>query len=377
MKIAHISDLHLGKQLYSFSLTEDQEYILNKIVSVIKEQKVEVLLIAGDIFDKNVASLDGIKLFRKFLNDLVKNQIAVMIISGNHDSPERLTFGAEFMKSHKLYFSKVYDGTIEPVILQDEYGPVNFYLLPFIRPAEVKHFFPDEQIKSYEDAVKLAVKNLNIDKAQRNIILSHQAIINAQTCDSEESIIGGLDTISADIYNDFDYCALGHIHTPQKIRDNVIYCGSPLKYSTSEMKKDKSMPIIELGEKGKIEINYEPLIPLRDIREIKAKFYEIIEMAKKDPYNKEDYINIILTDENETMDALSTLRESYPNIIHLSYENSSTQNTANLDDIVFDNKTSPLELFEDFFENRGGRQLTSEEKDFMQNLIEKIWGDNL
>ena len=379
MKIAHISDLHLGKQLHGFSLIEDQEFILNKILSLCIEHKVEVLLVAGDIFDKNVASIDALKIFRKFLNDLVQNGIKIMIISGNHDSAERLTFGSEFMEEKGIYFSKIFDGTVEAIKMQDEFGPINFYLMPFIKPGEVKHFFPDEEIKSYDDAVRVTVKNIQPNTNERNIIIAHQAVLGSEKCDSEEGIIGGLDIISSDIFADFDYVALGHIHTPQKIGKNIVYCGSPLKYSISEMQKDKHLPIINICEKEKFslkDVQYESLIPLRDIREIKSNFYEIIEMSKKDPHNKEDFINIILTDEDEVLDALSTLRQIYPNIIQLSYENSETQNTATLDEIISEKQKSPLEIFEDFFENRSGRSLSFEQKDYMKELIEKIWGED-
>ena len=416
MRIAHISDLHLGKQLYGFSLIEDQAFILDKIVSILDEKKVETLLIAGDIYDKNIPSIDGIKLFRKFLNDLVKKQIKVLVISGNHDSDERLTFGSEFMSVHNLYFSKIYDGKIEPVQLKDEFGNINFYLLPFLKQSEVKHFFPDEKISDYNDVLNVAIKNLKINKNERNVILSHQAIINAKRCDSEESIIGMVETVSASIYEDFDYVALGHIHTPQKITDRIIYCGSPLKYSVSEIQKDKTLPIIELGEKKQndaknkasttselgtrnevsttneaenkskesstfdekceLKIEYVPLTPQRDVREIKGKYDEILTASKNDPYNKNDYINVILTNENQILDAMSCLREIYPNILQLSYENSQTKNDFYTEDIDLKLKSSPIEIFAEFFENRSGKALTEEQQNFMQNLIEKIWTEN-
>ena len=376
MRLAHISDLHLGKQLKNFSLIEDQDYILQQIVSILKEKEVNLLMVAGDVFDKSVASIEGLKLFRKFLNSLVANKITVLIISGNHDSSERLTFGAEFMEDKNIYFSKIYDGKVEPLKFTDEFGSVNFYLLPFIKVSEVRHFFPEEKIEDYNDALKVAVKNLNINTSERNIIIAHQAIASAQRCDSEESVIGGLDNVSAEVFKDFDYTALGHIHTPQKISENVIYCGSPLKYSASEIQKDKSMPVIDILEKGNISIEYVPLVPLRDIREIKGEFREILEMSQKDPYNREDYINIILTNKTDVLDAISDLRQVYPNILQLTYERELNPTENKIESIAFEKHQSPLELFEDFYRNRQGEELSDEQKSFMQNLIETVWREN-
>lgn len=376
MRIAHISDLHLGKNLHGFSLIEDQAFILNEIAEICSRRKIDVLIVAGDIYDKNVASIEGIKLLRNFLNNLVQRNIKILLISGNHDSAERLTFGGEFMTEKGIYFSRVYDGLIEPINIEDECGSVNFYLLPFIKPGDVKHYFPDEKIESYDDAVKVAVKKMQVNFSERNVIVAHQNIMNAQLCESEEHIIGGLDAVSAGIFKDFDYAALGHIHTPQKPGEAVVYCGTPLKYSLSEMKKDKSMPVIEFGKKGELKIEYEPLKPLRDLREIKGRFYDILEMSKKDSYNHEDYISIILTDETEVLDAISTLREVYPNVVSLIYDNETTRNEAVLEAAGNTHITNPLELFENFFETRSGRVLDEKQRAFMQELILKTFGEN-
>ncbi len=374
MRIAHISDLHLGKTLNGFPLTEDQSYILKQILEICKKSKTELLLIAGDIFDKSVASVEGIKIFETFLKNLVDLHIKVCIISGNHDSTERLTFGAEFMISSGIYFSKPYNGKIEKIIFNDEFGNLNIYLLPFVRPFEIRHYHSEENIISYETALFCAVKNMNVNFSERNIIVSHQNILNAEHCESEEAVIGGLDAISAKVFEGFDYAALGHIHKQQKITQNVYYSGTPLKYSISEKDDEKSVLIIDVKEKGNISVSKEKLVPLRDIREISGMFNEILENSKTDPYNKDDYISIVLNDNSEILDALSVLRRVYPNILSLQYKEKE-KDISVLDETIAENIKNPLELFEEFFKNRVGENLTEEERAFMSKLIEKTWSE--
>lgn len=377
MKLAHISDLHLGKTLYNYSLIEDQEYILEQIVGILVEKKVEVLMIAGDVFDKNVAPEAGLKVFRKFLNRLVESKIKVLIISGNHDSAERLTFGGEFMTEKGIFFSKVYDGKIEPVSFEDEYGPVNFYLLPFIKPQIVNHYIEGNEIDTYEEAVQFAVKNMNINTSERNVILAHQNILSAKRCESEENIIGGLDAVSDAVFKDFDYTALGHIHSQQKIgKNNVFFCGTPLKYSVSEFDQEKKMPIISLAEKGKLDIEMIPLIPKRDLRKITGTLDEILTSAKNDPNNHEDFIDITLTNEDEVMDAMASLRTVYPNVLKLSYDNKASRAAENVEKFSGVNEKKPLEIFEAFYQSRRGTEMNDEQKNYIQALIEKIWEEN-
>lgn len=377
MKLAHISDLHLGKTLYNYSLIEDQEYILEQIVGILVEKKVEVLMIAGDVFDKNVAPEAGLKVFRKFLNRLVESKIKVLIISGNHDSAERLTFGGEFMTEKGIFFSKVYDGNIEPVSFEDEYGPVNFYLLPFIKPQIVNHYIEGNEIVTYEEAVQFAVKNMNINTSERNVILAHQNILSAKRCESEENIIGGLDAVSDAVFKDFDYTALGHIHSQQKIgKNNVFFCGTPLKYSVSEFDQEKKMPIISFAEKGKLDIEMIPLIPKRDLRKITGTLDEILTSAKNDPNNHEDFIDITLTNEDEVMDAMASLRTVYPNVLKLSYDNKASRAAENVEKFSGVNEKKPLEIFEAFYQSRRGTEMNDEQKNYIQALIEKIWEEN-
>lgn len=377
MKIAHISDLHLGKSLHNFSLIEDQEYILEQIAGILVEKKVEALIIAGDVYDKNVAPEAGLKVLRKFLNRLVEARIKVLIISGNHDSAERLTFGAEFMTEKGIYFSKVYDGKIEPVTFKDDFGSVNFYLLPFVKPSIVQHYFEDETISTYEDAVRCAVEHMKVNSSERNVIIAHQNIMNAERCESEEIIIGFQDAVSDEVFKDFDYTALGHIHRQQKIgKHNVMFSGTPLKYSTSEFKHQKVMPLITLEEKGKVDIELIPLVPKRDLRQITGTLDEIMNAAKTDPNNHEDFIDIILTDENEVMDAMATLRTVYPNVLKLTYDNKASHAAENIERLSVVDKKNPLEIFEAFFNSRRGRDMDEKEKEYIHSLIEKIWGEN-
>ena len=377
MILAHISDLHLGKSLHNFSLIEDQDYILDQIAGILVEKKVDVLIIAGDVYDKNVAPEAGIRVLRKFLGRLVEAKIKVMIISGNHDSAERLTFGGEFMTEKGIYFSKVYDGMIEPITFTDSFGPVNFYLLPFIKPSTVQHYFEDEEIDSWDAAVRCAVKHMNINTSERNIIIAHQNIMSAERCESEEIYIGGQDAVSDEIFKDFDYTALGHIHRQQKIgKYNVMFSGTPLKYSTSEFDHKKVMPLISLGEKGRVDIDLIDLLPKRDLRKITGRLDDIMSMAAKDPNNHEDFIDITLTDENEVMDAISTLRSVYPNVLKISYENMATRAAEEIEKLGKLDKQNPQEIFEKFFNSRRGREMTAEEKEYMNSLIEKIWGED-
>ncbi len=377
MKIAHISDLHLGKSLYNYSLIEDQDYILDQITGILVEKKVEVLIIAGDVYDKNVAPEAGLKVLRKFLNRLVEAEIKVLIISGNHDSAERLTFGAEFMTEKGIYFSKVYDGTIEPVTFEDDFGPVNFYLLPFVKPSTVQHYYEDKTISTYEDAVRCAVEHMNVNYSERNVAIAHQNIMNAERCESEEIIIGFQDAVSDEVFKDFDYTALGHIHKQQKIgKHNVMFSGTPLKYSTSEFTHKKVMPLITLGEKGKVDIELIPLEPKRDLRQITGTLDEIMKASKEDPNNHEDFIDVILTNENEVMDAMATLRTVYPNVLKITYDNKASRAAENIERLGAVDKKNPLEIFEAFYKSRIGEDMDDQKKEYIHSLIEKIWGEN-
>lgn len=375
MKVAHLSDLHFGKMLHNFSLIEDQKYIISQIQNILIEQKVQIVMICGDIYDKNIASIEAIHLFEDFLQFLVDNNIQILIISGNHDSQDRLTFGRAFMKKSGIHFSKCFDGSVSSVTLNDEFGPLNFYLLPFIKPIDVRHIYPDEEINLYEAAVKCVLKNIKLNLQERNVILCHQNILNAEHCDSEDVVIGSLDAIASSVFSNFDYTALGHIHKPQFIgQDNKIrFCGTPLKYSISEMDDEKSVTVINFLEKGKTDFEFIPLKPLREIRRITGKFEDIINNVKNDLYNKEDFIDIVLQDEIEVTDAIYKLRLVYKNILQIGYDNSRTKSDSSIQELHKIQTADPVQLFDEFYQNRNGIKMNDEQTEYIKSLVEKIW----
>ena len=374
MKFIHLSDLHIGKRVNEFSMIEDQKYILKVILNIIDDEKPDGVLIAGDVYDKSVPSAEAVQLLDDFLCRLAERKLPTYIISGNHDSAERLSFGGRLMDMSGIHLSPVYNGKVEPFTLTDEYGKVNIYMLPFIKPVNVKRFFPDSEIESYTDAIKIAVDSMNVDEKERNIIVTHQFVTGASRSESEEISVGGSDNVDASVFDAFDYVALGHIHGPQKIgRESVRYCGTPLKYSFSEANHKKSVTVVEMGEKGKIEIRTVPLVPKHDLREIKGKYEEILLKENYEGTNTEDYIHITLTDEEDIADVMNILRIIYPNIMKLDYDNKRTRSNQAVGMAENVEKKSPLELFSEFYYDRNGQTMSEEQTAFMQNLIEEIW----
>ena len=309
MKFIHLSDLHIGKRVNEYSMLEDQEYILNKIIKIIDETKPDGVIIAGDVYDKSVPSAEAVTLFDNFLVKLSNRKLFVFIISGNHDSPERISFGAKLMQRNNIFISPVYDGKIEPVVLNDEYGKVNVWMLPFIKPVHIRKLFCDEQITTYTDAVRVAIENMNINNKERNILITHQFVTGAERTESEEISVGGTDNVDVSVFQLFDYTALGHIHRAQYCgKDNIRYSGTPLKYSFSESKDNKSVTVVELCEKDNHKISTVPLMPLRDMVEIKGKYDEIVNRDfYKDTNYKNDYMHITLTDEEDIARFITTL----------------------------------------------------------------------
>lgn len=370
MKLIHLSDLHIGKRVNEISMIDDQAYILNQILEIIGEEQADAVLIAGDVYDKSVPSAEAVTLFDDFLCRLAQRKIPVLIISGNHDSAERLAFGGRLMEDSGIHISPVYDGTVESVTLSDAYGEVNFWLLPFLKPAHVKRFYPDEKIESYTDAIRVAVEHMGIDAGKRNVLLTHQFVTGASTCESEEISVGGSDNVDASVFEDFDYVALGHIHGPQNIGSNRIrYCGTPLKYSFSEEKHFKSVTVVHLGAKGELELQLRPLTPRHDLRSVRGKFDELLNKANA----TEDYVQVILTDEEDVPEAIGQLRMVYPNIMKLSYDNTRTRSTSIIDGAVDVQKKTPLELFEELYELQNNQPMSDEQRSFTQQLIESIW----
>ena len=322
MKILHLSDLHFGKRLNNFSLLEDQYHVNRQIFKLAKDTHIEAVIIAGDVFDRQIPSAGAVQLFDDFLNFWAELNLPVFIISGNHDSAERLSFGAHIFSQNNIYISPVYNGQIEPISLNDAYGKINFYLLPFIKPATVRPFFPDEKINSYTEAVQTVLNNLPLNKDERNILIAHQFVTGAVLSDSEEIVVGGLDNVDAHVFDAFDYVALGHIHTPQTIlRDSIRYCGTLLKYSFSEANQQKCATVIDIKAKGQMDITAYPVKPLHDMRKIKGTYAELTDRQNYIGTDTDDYILATLTDEEDVPDAIGRLRSIYPNIMQLDYDN--------------------------------------------------------
>lgn len=376
MKLIHLSDLHLGKRVNEFSMLEDQEFILTKIINIIDGEKPDAVIIAGDVYDKSVPSAEAVQLFDDFLCRLAKRKLHVFVISGNHDSAERMAFGGRLMEMSGVHMSPVCNGNVEPISLEDEFGRVNFYMLPFVKPANVRRFFEDSEIESYTDAVRAAVENMNVNTAERNVIITHQFVTGAERSESEEISVGGSDNVDASVFDCFDYTALGHIHGPQNIgSERIRYCGTPLKYSFSEAKHKKSVTVVELREKGNIEVRTVALEPKRDMREIKGNYAEITLKENYINTDTDDYMHITLTDEDDIPDAIGKLRVIYPNLMKLDYDNNRTRTCAKLDIIENIELRSPLDLFSEFYEKQNNQPMTDGQSEFMESLIESIWED--
>ena len=377
MKLIHLSDLHIGKRVNGFSMTEDQRHILREIIRIIADEKPDCIAIAGDVYDKPVPSAEAVEVFDDFLVRLAALDIPVFIISGNHDSPERLSFGNRLMDSAGIYLSPVYNGDVEPVSIEDEHGPVDVFMLPFIKPVHVRKAFPDEaeSIVSYTDAVRAAVDHMPADKERRSILITHQFVTGAQRCESEELSVGGSDNVDASVFDDFDYVALGHIHGPQDMVDGRIrYCGSPLKYSFSEAGHHKSVTVAEIGSAGNVDIHEIPLMPLRDMTELKGTYDELTAMSfYKDTGWKNNYIHITLTDEEDVPEAVARLRVIYPYLMKLDYDNRRTRSGVTITDTSCSEKRSPLDIFADFYELQNDMPMSDEQSDFVTRLIEDIW----
>lgn len=377
MKLIHLSDLHLGKRVNEFSMLEDQQYILTEILQIIDREKPDGVMIAGDVYDKSVPSAEAVALLDDFLVRLAKRDLQVFLISGNHDSPERMAFGGRLMAQSGVHLAPVYDGKVSPITLTDNYGPVNLYLLPFLKPAHVRRCFPEREILTYTDALAAAIEAMGVDPAQRNVLVTHQFVTGAARCDSEEISVGGTDNVDVSVFEPFDYVALGHIHGPQQVgRETVRYCGTPLKYSFSEAKHQKSVTVVELGEKGAVSVRTVPLTPMRDLAELRGTYEELTFRGfyQGTSYPR-DYVHITLTDEEDIPDAVSKLRIIYPNLMKLDYDNKRTRAGIVLERAE-DQQRSPLELLEEFYEKQNGQPMGEEQRAFAKNLMERIWEED-
>ena len=376
MKFVHLSDLHLGKRVNEYSMLEDQEYILTKIINIIDDEKPSGVIVAGDVYDKSIPSAEAVQMFDDFLTRLAKKNLQVFIISGNHDSPERMSFGSRLMDQSGIHISQVYNGQIEPFTMKDKHGVVNVYMLPFVKPVHVKRL-SDESIESYTDAIRVAIAEMNVNQSERNILITHQFVTGAIRSDSEDVSVGGSDNVDVSVFDSFDYVALGHIHSPQNCTsERVRYCGTPLKYSFSEAKDNKSVTVVELAEKGSLSVKTVPLIPMRDMVEIKGKYNEImLKSFYENTSYQEDYIHITLTDEEDIVDAIGKLRTVYHNLMKLDYDNKRTRSVSQVDGAVDVETKTPIELFSDFYELQNNQPMSDEQKAFVEALIEQVWED--
>ena len=424
MKVLHVSDLHIGKRVNGMSMLDDQRYILRQILDIAEKHQVSVLLIAGDIYDKASPSAEAVTVFDAFLTDAVAAGLRVLAIPGNHDSAERIAYAQGLLEKQGVCLPPVYAGEVERVELEDEHGPVEFWLLPFLKPGDVRRFFPDEEIgDDYSAALRAVLSACNIDQGKRNVVLSHQLVTAYGTAPDradDEIKLGGMDNVDVSVYDAFDYVALGHVHRPQRVgRDTVRYSGSPLKYSFSEARYGKSVALVELGEKKPGDdvgecVSFEliPLVPLHDVREVRGTLADVLAMgaaaggslagagvsaggigdgkaadgvgdaaaladdasataAARDA--SQDYLHITLSDEHPQLDAMAKIHEVFPNAMMLDYDNVTvlidrpqTQLTADPDSM------DTLELFGAFYESRVGNPLDDEQQDFARKLIAKV-----
>ena len=358
-------------------MLEEQRYILEEILTLLDETPVDGVLLAGDLYDKPVPPAEAVRLLDWFLTQLAARKLPVFAISGNHDSADRVAFGSALLADSRVYVSPVFSGAPVPISLTDEYGTLDVYLLPFLKPAMVRHVWPDEPVESYNDALACVLDHCSPDPARRSVLVAHQFVAGAASCESEEPSVGGIDWVDAALFDKFDYVALGHLHSPQKVgRDTLRYCGTPLKYSFSEASQHKSVTFVELGEKGSVTIAAEPLVPRHDLRELRGSYMELTDRRSYAGTATDDYLHITLTDEQDVPDALARLRVIYPNLMRLDYDNRRTRAAETPDAAARAGSKTPLEHFAAFYEAQNGQPLSDEQAAFCQSLIEDIWKED-
>ena len=364
MRFLHLADLHIGKRVNGFSMIEDQKFVFEQVYNVIENEKIDGIIMAGD------PSAEAVKLFDEMLTRLVSINLPIFVISGNHDSAERIGFGSDILSAAKVYMSRVYNGNLQKIELEDDYGKINVYLLPFIKPATVKNIYKEAEIKDYDDALECVLSQEKIDETKRNVIVSHQFVTGAMRSESEEVSVGGLDNVSVENYEAFDYVALGHIHRAQQMgRESARYAGTLLKYSFSEEKHNKSMTIVDLKEKGNIEIKEIPVKPLHDLKTIKGKFSKITSEEFYKELKKEDYYRAVLTDEDDILNAIGKLKSIYPNLMSMEYDNTRTRSYSVVDNVETGETKSPLDYFEEFFEKQNGRKMSEKQRNYLLEIL--------
>lgn len=370
MRFAHLADLHIGKKLNGISLIDDQRYVLNQAIELMKEQNVDALIIAGDIYQTSQPSNEAMMVFDEFLGQLVDLNLPVYMISGNHDSEEKIAYFSKLIKKSNIHTSSLFNGSTQIINVNDEYGEIYIHLLPFIKPIDTKKFYPEEKIDSYQKMMEVVLENVNLDSSKRHILVCHQFITGGQTSDSEVFAIGMLDNINHQVFDGFDYVALGHLHHPQHVgKEWIRYSGSLMKYSLSEVNSDKSMTIVDMKEKGNISIEKYPLKPIRDLKELKGLYQDLMNL----PYS-EDYVSITLTDDLVLPDAYLSLLTNYPNMIQYKIQKSNEVFEAQ-DLVDIDNK-SVLDLFVDFYRGQNNDNLpTKEQLDLITEILDELEED--
>lgn len=377
MRLLHLSDLHIGKRVNEFSMLEDQRFALEGLLDTARERNVDAIVVAGDLYDKATPSAEAVALVDWFFAAAADTGATVLAIAGNHDSAERVAYGASLLARQRVVLSPVYDGTVTRHTIEDEHGPVHFWLLPFLKPATVRPHFPEATIESYSDAIRCALATCPIDPAARNVVISHQFVTHEgaslERCESELSL-GGLDNVDASVFDAFDYVALGHLHRPQQVaRPEVRYSGSLLKYSFSEARDFKSAPLVELGPKGQVGIELVPVKPRHDLREIRGMLEGLLRPDVVSEADPEDYLSVVLTDEHPALDALDRLRRDYPNVMAVSYDNarSRARGLASAAETEARAQKAPIELFEEFYTLQNGKGLSETQRAIVLDAFEK------
>ena len=377
MKLMHLSDLHLGKHLIEVSLLEDQRFILEELLALMDREQPDAVLIAGDVYDRSNPSAEAMELLDFFLNGLARRGKPVLIISGNHDSSERLTFARSFLERSRIHISPVYNGHIEPVTLSDKNGEVDFWLMPYVHPENVARFFPGRSLKNANEAAEAVIGEMGVDPARRNVILSHQFIAGGLTSDSERRNVGTLEDVDAALYDAFDYVALGHLHSPQNIGrpdGTMRYCGTPLMYSRSEMKREKSVTMVDLGPKGSISVSTIPLKPRRALRLARGRFGEVL-AAGPEPGTEDDFYFVELTDEEDVPNAAARLRERFPRMLAMNYDNRRTRSFQQVDAPQAVEEKTPIELMLSLYSLvHGGETMSEEGIRFVREAMKKVEG---
>ena len=374
MKLMHAGDLHLGRSLGDFDLTEDQEYMLDRLLEIADEQAADAVLIAGDIYDKAIPSEAATRMLDRFLRGLAERQISVFMVSGNHDSDERLNYGSSLFESNHIFISAKYDGSLHRQVLKAGGDEADIYLLPFVKASQVRHFFPDAKIESYDDAVRTILESADIDGSRNNVLVAHQFVMGKSEdpwLSGSESLgtqsVGAVEKIGYDCFDRFDYVALGHIHSPQQVgRREVRYSGSPLKYSLSEVNNEKSVPLITLSGKGRIEIELVPIDPMRNMRHLKGNLKDLLDSTRVTA--PEDFIYATLTDEEIVSNAMGIFQQVYPNTVKIDYDNSHTRAIEQVDISKVAENRSFSELISDFYRQIYGCEISGEEMDVMRTV---------